>query len=329
MHLKSLLVSSLLTLSPLVHAAVVGNSTKRGLVYIPDPDYPSDDDIFLSRNNKNQLTWYYNYQASPSKGLASRPDIEFVPMLWGAPASKTDNSFLTTVTALVKGGANITHVMGFNEPDGTNDTGGSNFDPVLAAAAWIRVIEPLRKLGLKLVAPATTGSPAGFVWLRAFFDACAGGCTVDVMPIHWYGSFDGLASHLGEKRAAYPNVTTWFTEYAFANEKLDWTQDFFNTTAEYFDRLDYVERYSYFGSFRSSKSNVGPNAAMLDQDGQLTDIGSLYLGGNLTGRVPSLKTTGSPGKSATGSEGAAGKVGAMGGVAAVVALSVAASMMLL
>lgn len=48
-----------------------------------------------------------------------------------------------------------------------------------------------------------------------------------------------------------------------------------------------VTRYSYFGSFRSDESNVGPNAAMLDQDGQLTDIGSWYLGGSATGNIPS------------------------------------------
>ena len=47
-----------------------------------------------------------------------------------------------------------------------------------------------------------------------------------------------------------------------------------------------MERYSYFGSFRSDVSNVGPNAAMLTQDGKLTDIGSWYLGGSATGNVP-------------------------------------------
>lgn len=57
-------------------------------------------------------------------------------------------------------------------------------------------------------------------------------------------------------------------------------------TAEYFDRIDYIDRYSYFGSFRSSVSNVGPNVAMLTQKGQLTDIGSWYLGGAATNNIP-------------------------------------------
>ena len=52
------------------------------------------------------------------------------------------------------------------------------------------------------------------------------------------------------------------------------------------DRCRNVTRYSYFGAFRSDVSNVGPNAAMLDQNGKLTDIGSWYLGGQETGNTP-------------------------------------------
>lgn len=47
-----------------------------------------------------------------------------------------------------------------------------------------------------------------------------------------------------------------------------------------------MERYSYFGAFRSTKSNVGPNTAFLTGAGELTDLGSFYLGGEATGRVP-------------------------------------------
>jgi hypothetical protein len=66
-------------------------------------------------------------------------------------------------------------------------------------------------------------------------------------------------------------------------------------SAEYFDRIDYIERYSYFGSFRSSVSNVGPNAAMLDQKGRLTDIGSWYLGGVATNNIPSANAAAATG----------------------------------
>lgn len=72
--------------------------------------------------------------------------------------------------------------------------------------------------------------------------------------------------------------------------------------------IRYVTHYSYFGSFRSDVSNVGPNAAMIDQDGELTNIGSWYLGGSATGNVPEGGSGGNSGNSATSSAGAAVKV---------------------
>lgn len=85
---------------------------------------------------------------------------------------------------------------------------------------------------------------------------------------------------------SFPNKTMWITEYNLNNQDLVSTQTFYNTSAEYFDRLDFVERYSLFGAFRSHVSNVGPNAAMLNRDGQLTDIGAWYLGRQGTGVRP-------------------------------------------
>jgi Glycosyl hydrolase catalytic core len=63
-------------------------------------------------------------------------------------------------------------------------------------------------------------------------------------------------------------------------------------SAEYFDRLPFVERYSLFGAFRSDVSNVGPNAAMLNKAGELTDIGAWYLGRQGTGVLPTSKKSG-------------------------------------
>lgn len=76
------------------------------------------------------------------------------------------------------------------------------------------------------------------------------------------------------------------TEYAYAHQDLGATQAFYNQSAEYLDGHDYVGRYSYFGAFRAEQANVGPNAAFLSNGGQLTDIGSWYLGGGATGVSP-------------------------------------------
>ncbi|PQE28694.1 F5 8 type C domain protein [Rutstroemia sp. NJR-2017a WRK4] len=279
----SFLLSTLLYL-PTVTSQNFQSSSKRGLVFVPNDKHPSDNQIWDSGNS--DLNWYYNYGVLASAAFSNRTqaEFEFVPMLWS-----TSTSFLSSVQSLISDGRNISHVLGYNEPDGESSTGGSSISATAAATNWISQMEPLRKLGVKTGAPAVTGSQRGLTWLEHFFDACAAAgtnCTADFIPVHWYGNFEGLASYLGQVRAAYPNTSIWVTEYALNNASLPESQDFFKTSAEYFDRLDFIDRYSYFGSFRSSVSNVGPNASMLDQDGQLTDIGSWYLGGAATGHVP-------------------------------------------
>ncbi|KAI0134797.1 hypothetical protein F4814DRAFT_398970 [Daldinia grandis] len=204
-------------------------------------------------------------------------------MLWGAI---DDTSFLESVQSQIDSGRNITHVLSFNEPDAQYG-GGSNVEPSKAADVWIKNIAPLADKGVKLGLPACTGGWGGIPWLEQFLGNCSElistkddekNCTYDFVTIHWYGNFEGLASHMGSYAAAFPNVTQWITEYNFDNQDLATTQAFYNTSSEYFDRMDSVSRYSLFGSFRSSDSNVGPNVAMLNNNGELTDIGSWYLG---------------------------------------------------
>jgi hypothetical protein len=300
MRSTSLLATAATTLS-LVSATT---SSKRGLCYVPSQKYPGDDSIWTS--GSSDLTWYYNYQSTPSSAYTSDKNLEFVPMLWGASDSDTGTPFYDAVKSQLDSGANITYVLGFNEPDGTHATGGSALPVDLAAARWKAEIEPLKKLGIKVGAPAVTSAPSGWTWMENFFNECAGGCNPDFMPVHWYGNFEGMASHVGRVVSTYPNLTVWVTEYGFPNQKLQATQDFYNQSATMFDSwrsvfffphslslfsiltpTSNVTHYSYFGAFRSDVSNVGPNAAMLTQKGQLTDIGSWYLGGVATNNIPS------------------------------------------
>ncbi|KAI0908289.1 glycoside hydrolase family 128 protein [Ustulina deusta] len=267
-------------------------SDKRGLVFVPNEHSPEDNAIWVQGGS--DLTWYYNYQPTPAPAFTNQPQsgFEFVPMLWG---SIDDTSFLDTVNGLIDGGRNISHVLTFNEPDGPSQYGGSDIQPSKAAQVWVDNIIPLSEKGVKVGLPACTGGTGGIPWLQQFLGNCSQlistngnekNCSYDFVTIHWYGNFEGLASHLGEYSAAFPNKSQWITEYNYDNQDLGTTQYFYNTSAEYYDRLDSVARYSYFGSFRSRDSNVGPNAVMLNNDGELTDIGSWYLGGAATGVDP-------------------------------------------
>ncbi|KAF2436129.1 hypothetical protein EJ08DRAFT_556319, partial [Tothia fuscella] len=267
-------------------------SSKRGLIYIPNRKYTSDDSIWTKSNS--DLTWYYNYGSSPTPSL-SGSQLQFVPMLWGHPDETSGTTFYDTIKALKISGQNITHVFAFNEPDGDTKTGGSSIAPDKAASIWIRELEPLRKLGIQVGAPAVTGSQRGIDWLKDFFENCKGKCNADFMPIHWYGyspsnNFEGLAGYVGQIMGTYPKLKIWVTEYALSRVALQESQAFYNQSAAWFDKMEYfdsnITHYSWFGSFRSDVSNVGPNAAMLTQNGKLTDIGSWYLGGSATGAVP-------------------------------------------
>ncbi|KAF1963495.1 hypothetical protein CC80DRAFT_398205 [Byssothecium circinans] len=261
------------------------SSPKRGLCHVPSEKNPNDDTIWTSTPGSN-LTWYYNYKSSPSPSFKPIKTLQFVPMLWGASDTDKGTPFLDSIKSQLASGASIPYVLAFNEPDGTHATGGSNVSVGLAASTWKKQIEPLKELGVKVGAPAVTGSPDGFTWLKNFFKACEGGCNPDFVPVHWYGSFEGLASHIGQVVGAYPNLTVWVTEWGYADRGLEDTQRFFNQSVGMFDRWDNITHYSYFGAFRSSISNVGPNAAMLTEKGELTDIGSWYLGGSATNRIP-------------------------------------------
>ncbi|KAK4188927.1 glycosyl hydrolase catalytic core-domain-containing protein [Podospora australis] len=271
------------------------SSTKRGLVFTPNETTRADDTIWPESKG---LTWYYNYKPEPEAKFSKYPqsEFEFVPMLWGTPSPPDSTEFLDTVKKLIEDGLNITNVLTFNEPNAPFSWGGANMDPVTAAQIWVNNIEPLSEMGIRVGLPAMTGEQSGIPWLQNFLKECSTlvsegssttkNCTYDFVTLHWYDNFEGLASHMGQYSAAFPNVTMWITEYNYANQDLDRTQEFYKMSAEYFDRMESVERYSLFGAFRSDVSNVGPNGAMLSRNGSLTDIGAWYLGRTATGVLP-------------------------------------------
>ncbi|KAL2214634.1 hypothetical protein CC79DRAFT_1339522 [Sarocladium strictum] len=277
-------------------ALAVDKNEKRGLCFVPNPDHPGDNDLWAGPDS--DISWYYNYQDVPSPAFSdySQEDFEFVPMMWGVTEDLKATTFLDNVKELIDNGRNISHVLGFNEPDAPFDWGGSNIPPKDAAQAWVVNFEPLGEMGVKLGLPGCTGGWGSMPWLREFLGNCSEilsdgedtkkNCTFDFVPVHWYDNFEGLASHMGERLAEWPNTSIWITEYALAHKDLEAAQEFFNTTLEYFDKEDFVGKYTYFGAFRSDSSNVGTETVFLNNAGDLTDMGSWYLGGNATGVDP-------------------------------------------
>lgn len=235
------------------------SSPKRGLIYLPTMAEPSDDSIWTSK--QSPLTWYYNYGPRPSPQLTSS-DLHFVPMMWGLPEDDDEPAFHEVVKGLIAQKTNVTHVLGFNEPDEPKKTGGSSMSPEDAAKAWREQMGPVRDMDapggsraqkIQVGGPAVTGSERGLKWLGDFMDACKkvaendedgekgkGQCEFDFLPVHWYGPFEGLEWFMKgvseDKR--FEGMRVWVTEFGMIGAGLEEVQGFFRRSTELFDGLE-------------------------------------------------------------------------------------------
>jgi hypothetical protein len=257
----------------------VPHSSKRGLVHITNQAFHKGlniaSDMQAWTANTTDMTWYYNYVSY--RTLTPNATYEFVPQVWGPGAVP---AFLANMTALQRAGVPVQHVLGYNEPDGSSN-GGSNVTPAAAARDWAQYMEPLRAQfpGVRLGAPATTGTDAGVAWLNAFTSKC-GNCTFDFLPFHWYGDAVNVTAHVARLRANY-SQPLWVTEYAppYRPTAAE-TEQLFKDVTAFFDASPDVERYAYWPAFRSSQTPPGwnPDMAMLTADGKVSKVGGWYMG---------------------------------------------------
>ncbi|KAI8623624.1 glycoside hydrolase family 128 protein [Xylariaceae sp. FL1651] len=275
----------------LISSVAATTSPKRGLIHIPNSNWPQDNSIWFGPGS--DLTWYYNYGQEPSTQYTSIPQsqIEFVPQKWGQSSNPLDTSFSTYVTQLIANGRAIKNVLAYNEPNYPYDWGGAQLDPSTAAIGWIADFIPLQLRGVRIGLPAVNGDSGGLQWLDQFLGNCTqklqrSSCPYDFLPIHYYNDFSGLQSLLNQVNSMFSPSHIWLTEFADPNVDLATTQEFYKQAIPYLDGLSNVERYSWFGAFRSNVSNVGANPTFLNNAGKLTDIGSWYLGGGATGVLP-------------------------------------------
>jgi hypothetical protein len=278
-----------------------GNLSKRGLPYIYTSHSQSDASFFTSSNSP--LTWYYNWSPNPS--LPSQSHLTFVPMIHSIENLEDDIRTIQNLNL----DDNDKYILVFNEPDGGTDGGGTDFSPEDAAEAWMEHIVPLREDGWRVSLPATTGSGYGLEWLSSFnsscFDLADDGCEVDFLATHYYGDFPGVASWLGTLHEMYPDLEVWLTEFALPQADEEVTGAMLNQTLPYLDGLEYVVRYGWFGAFRAHDANewTGDGVSLLDEDGGLTELGVVYLGGEGRGWEVGMEADGSNAGSRTGKMG--------------------------
>ncbi|KAL2060393.1 hypothetical protein VTL71DRAFT_9788 [Oculimacula yallundae] len=279
---KSAMTASSLLLLPISLLACLTSAadSKRGVSIISNL-HLSDWSLI----DKSAISWYWNW--SPYPGNPSLvTNLTFVPQIHGLENLEANIAQAKTLPS------SSTHLMTFNEPDGTTSSGGTSMSADDAAKAYIDSILPLRKAngGRFLIShPATTGSSGGLDWLADFNTSCyerapKTGCPLDFITAHWYGDFIGLQSWVTQLDEFYNNGTNtslpiWISELALPKQNSDATVHMMNESLAYLDDSDLIESYSWFGMFRTSGSNewTGENVALFDKSGGLTQLGATYL----------------------------------------------------
>ncbi|KAI0129004.1 glycosyl hydrolase catalytic core-domain-containing protein [Xylariales sp. AK1849] len=282
-------------------------SSKRGLAYSGD-SHDADYNLLLSA--ESPISWYYTWSLNQAQDV--NDTVTFIPLIHNTDDASNSNlgSILNALPS------SSTHLLSFNEPDGTTGSGGSSIEPEDAARSYLDSIAPFRDSETRswnISHPSITGSTQGLDWLRSFNESCydldPAGCPTDFVAVHWYGDFSGLASWLGTLHEFYTANSTgqedlkfWVTEMALPQQDDDATVSMMNQSLAYLDGLDYVEAYAWFGAFRSgddANGFTGDAVSLFDDDGGLTELGSLYLGGEENGFAKGTKGEGDSAASTT------------------------------
>ncbi|KAF1954747.1 hypothetical protein CC80DRAFT_493525 [Byssothecium circinans] len=289
---RRIITCTLLTTSLFQTAtAQAHRASKRGLSYVANANAPDNS---LLTTTTSPISWYYNWSPYPPPQVPSN-NLSFVPLIHGtseASSSQVSNQINSLPPS-------STHILSFNEPDGSKDSGGSSITPEDAAKSYIEHIVPYRNNGRKwkISHPSTTGSGNGLEWLKKFNESCykidgKNGCPTDFIAAHWYGGFSGLAGWLGTLNEFYntntsrdPPIKIWVTELALPQMDAEATLQMMNQTLPYLDGQENVEKYAWFGAFRTRNANgwTGDGVALFDNSGGLTKLGALYLGGEANG----------------------------------------------
>lgn len=109
--------------------------------------------------------------------------------------------------------------------------------------------------------------------------ACQG-CTISFIAAHYYGTSDGLKQYITQLHSNYSSYPIWVTEFGFPQLSAADTLTALQDTITFFEGADYVDRYAYFPVYRVGEGNgfLGQGGAVLDENGQLNDVGKLWLG---------------------------------------------------
>jgi hypothetical protein len=194
--------------------------------------------------------------------------------------------FLSSLWPLPRRAGELRHFLGLNEPDVSSQ---ANLTVEKVLQIWRENVIPARsKFKFRLGAPAVSSSPEGREWLQGFWAGLSAEerGKIAFLPVHWYGSsITELESYLRSMHAEF-RKPLWVTEYAFVHMDRSlptkpWeVEGFLMESCVLLDRLDFVERYAWFGAMDEPGEWTGREIALSETlgfgQGVLRRVGRMY-----------------------------------------------------
>ena len=220
------------------------------------------------------LGWYYNWRTDQMwHAKRARRSVEFVPMIHGAH----------DINKKIQSNLRVTHLLGFNEPDGASGNHQATLSVEKAVALWPK----LQARRLRLGSPATTqgGTLGRNSWQRKFMDQVqAKGLRVDFMAVHYYskdGNVSAFKKWLKAVHAEYRRPI-WVTEFAL----IDWSRPGATTHAQnakfakaailMMEELPFVERHAWFAANPYEWKGRYPQVNLIDDNLKPTPVGLAF-----------------------------------------------------
>jgi hypothetical protein len=192
--------------------------------------------------------------------------------MWGEGYGRETSWAGNAASAIATGS---THLMAFNEPELTSQA--NMPDPEVAAEKYMTYMQPFAGKA-KLCSPSVTDDPSpgkGLDYMSQFLTHCKNkGCTVDILCIHVYKTYDAIdwfKKQLVDAYALTNNQTNiWVSEWGVTNGSPDQQAAYMKEAIAFMDSQPWVERQSYF--YIDPKDPI-----LVDGSGNPSMLGNVYI----------------------------------------------------
>ncbi len=233
----------------------------------------------MALNVGNAISWAYNWAGTCESEVADAFDqvgVEFVPMAWNS------NANYNSIEEFVKAHPNTKHILGYNEPNLTDQC---NETPSQTAKTWPAFINFAKSNGLEAVSPAMNyGTLAGYSdpwkWLDEFYSIDGINLSdISATAAHCYMSSNGAQIDFAQKFEKY-NKPVWITEFAAWENNQPSTpqgqQAFLAKMVNALEQASGVGRYAWFMyDFKTSPTQYPYLGFYYNK--RITDLGLIYF----------------------------------------------------